>query len=78
MPSITIAAQIACAQRELKLRRWVYPNQVIAGKKTQGQAAQEIATMEAIIDTLEMVRRTHLDKPWNTIITSKAPDDASL
>lgn len=48
----TIDEQLACAKRELALRRNVYPKWV--GKRmTQDKATHEIECMEAIIATLE-------------------------
>ena len=48
-----LAAQVACAQRELALRRNIYPKQVSAGRMTAARAGQETATMAAIVETLE-------------------------
>lgn len=42
-----------CAERELRLRRRVYPRQVQAGRMTQKLATTEIAKMEAIVALLE-------------------------
>ncbi len=39
----------ACIERELKMRRRVYPRWVEAGKMSQAHADKEIATMEAIL-----------------------------
>ena len=51
-----LAAQVACAQRELALRRNTYPKQVAAGRMTAARAAQETAAMAAIVATLERCR----------------------
>jgi len=40
----------ACAVREAKMRRRVYPRWVAQGRMTQEQAEREIATMEAIAE----------------------------
>lgn len=40
----------ACIERELRMRRRVYPRRVADGKMTQAQADREIAVMEAILD----------------------------
>lgn len=44
---------IACARRELALRRNVYPRFVGAGRMTQFKADDEIRDMEAIVKFLE-------------------------
>lgn len=49
----TLTEQIESAKRELKLRKWIYPNRVDAEFMTQKTADHEIACMEAIIKTLE-------------------------
>jgi hypothetical protein len=49
---ISLADQIACAERELKMRRQVYPRRVGNRLMRQEHAEREIATMEAIIETL--------------------------
>jgi hypothetical protein len=46
---ITSADKLACAERELKMRRHVYPRWIEAGKISAGKAAHEIAAMEAIV-----------------------------
>jgi len=47
---ITNADKLACAERELKYRRWVYEKRVAENKMSTGKAAHEIACMEAIRD----------------------------
>jgi hypothetical protein len=49
----TLAEQIACAKRELALRRLVYRNRVAKNSMTQDEATHEIECMESIIKTLE-------------------------
>ena len=49
---ITLAEQIAEAQRELALRRKCYPAWVKAGKLDAGDARYQIRVMEAIVRTL--------------------------
>lgn len=46
-----------CAERELCLRRRVYPGRVERGRMTQDKANREIAMMEAIIDYLRELER---------------------
>lgn len=64
MPS-SIDNQIACVKREISMRKYVYPNQVARGKMTEKQASDGIATMEAVLNTLVLAERAHLDKAWN-------------
>jgi hypothetical protein len=49
MAAITHDEKRACIERELKMRRRVYPRWVENEKMTQAQADREIATMEAIL-----------------------------
>ena len=49
---ITLAEQIAEAQRELALRRKCYPAWVKSGTLTQEDAYYQLQCMEAIIKTL--------------------------
>lgn len=46
---ITNADKLACAERELKMRKKVYPRWTENGKMSAGKAAHEIAAMEAIV-----------------------------
>lgn len=63
--TISLDNQIACVNREIAMRKYAYPNQVARGKMTEKQAQDGIATMEAVAYTLQIAKRTHLDKPWN-------------
>lgn len=47
--AITIEDKRRCLQRELALRRRVYPGWVERGRITRAQADREIAVMEAIL-----------------------------
>jgi hypothetical protein len=49
---ISLAEQIAEAQRELALRRSVYPRFIKAGKLTHDEASHQLAAMAAIVRTL--------------------------
>jgi hypothetical protein len=49
---ITLAEQIAEAQRELALRRKCYPQWVKSGKLDAGDAQYQIRVQEAIVRTL--------------------------
>jgi hypothetical protein len=61
---ITDADKLACAEREIAMRRHVYPNRVRQGLMRPTSADREIATMEAIAadyrakvqPTLELVK----------------------
>lgn len=50
---ISIQQQIACVERELKMRRNNYPRWVNAGNLTQDLADKEIERMEAVLNTLK-------------------------
>lgn len=54
--TVTLQDQLRAAQRELALRRNVYPNQVVARRMSQDKANHEIACMEAIVETLDKQR----------------------
>jgi hypothetical protein len=49
MGDFTYDDKRACIERELKMRRRVYPRWVEKGTMSQAQAYREIATMEAIL-----------------------------
>lgn len=49
---ITLAEQMAEAQRELALRRKCYPQWVTSGKLDAGDAYYQLQAMEAILRTL--------------------------
>lgn len=42
--------KLACVEREVKLRRYVYPARVQSGRMTKKLADEQIALMEAIAD----------------------------
>ena len=50
---VTLTAQIACIERELRMRRNVYPRWIENRRLTQARADAEIATMEAVLATLQ-------------------------
>lgn len=45
---ISIQEQIKCVEREIDMRKKVYPRLVINGKMTEGQKNKEIAAMPYI------------------------------
>jgi hypothetical protein len=47
---ITTQDKLKCAERELKLRQWVYPRRVENGKMSEGAKEHELAAMQAIVD----------------------------
>lgn len=49
---IDILQQIEAVDREIRMRRRVYPRWVGAGKMSQQKADHEIACMEAVAETL--------------------------
>jgi len=54
---ITIDDQIKCAERELAMRKRVYPRWITAKKMSEEKANREIAVMESIIKTLKAVKK---------------------
>lgn len=50
---ITNTDKLACAQRELKMRKRVYDRWVEDGRMSAGKAAHEIACMESIVSDYE-------------------------
>lgn len=59
---ITLGMQIAAVEREIRMRRMVYPGQVVKRKMTQTSADVEIAAMLAVLKTLERVRDGNSDQ----------------
>jgi len=55
MTQFTAQEKHDAAIREVKLRKWVYPNRVSAKKMSQAKADQEIAVMEAIAADYEVL-----------------------
>lgn len=49
--------QIACVEREIRLREFVYPRRVRDKRLTQAKAEREIETMRAVKATLEGLKR---------------------
>lgn len=57
MSAPTIEQQIACVEREVKMRQRVYPRWVAAGNMSQGKADAELAAMQAVLVTLQSLPR---------------------
>ena len=53
MAAITLADELSCARRALRLRRTLYPDCVARKRLTQAQADFQLACMEAIVRRLE-------------------------
>jgi hypothetical protein len=53
---IGIDEQIACVEREIALRRRVYPRRIADRKMTQQLADRQLAAMSAALHTLLFVR----------------------
>jgi len=49
--------QIQCVEREIAMRRAVFPTRVAAGKMPQSAADDEIAAMEGVLKTLQFMRQ---------------------
>ncbi len=49
--------QIACVERELKMRGRVYPRRVQMGAMTSDQADHEIQIMQAVLRTLQVYQK---------------------
>jgi hypothetical protein len=49
---VPLARQIACVERELRMRRSTYPQWIEEGRMTVEKAARETWEMQAVLDTL--------------------------
>lgn len=63
--SYSLSEQIKCVEREIEMRKRVYPRLVISHKMTQGQADKELNLMKAVYQTLIVVSQKHLLQPFN-------------
>jgi len=52
---ITLAAQMAEAQRELALRKQCYPQWIQSGKRDVGDAMSQLRCLEAMVRTLMQI-----------------------
>lgn len=57
MAEITLASQIKSVEREIAIRKSVYPARVSARAMKQETAGDEIAAMEAVLATLRSLER---------------------
>lgn len=51
--AVSLEDQLKAAQREVAMRRGVYPRWVASGRMTAKKAADETSAMEAIVETLQ-------------------------
>ena len=56
-PPPTIHQQIASVEREIAMRKRVYPRWIDGGRMTQAKADHEIACMQAVLVTLQHVKQ---------------------
>ena len=52
MFGIPLSEQIACVEREIKMRERVYPNRVATRRMSQAKADIEVVRMKAVLETL--------------------------
>lgn len=55
---ISLNQQIASVEREIALRKRVYPKWVLTKRMAQSSATFEIAAMEAVLATLQSLRES--------------------
>jgi hypothetical protein len=53
---IPLIEQIQCVEREIALRRRVYPRHVSGGRMTQDFADKQIERMEAVLESLHWMK----------------------
>ena len=53
-----IEQQIACVEREIRMRERVYPRWVQNGKMSHDFARHELETMQAVLETLRGLQTT--------------------
>lgn len=54
---VPLSDQVKCIQRELGMRRHVYPGRIARGHMTRKKADQEIRAMEAVLRTLQELEK---------------------
>lgn len=59
VPQFTVGEVIACLDREVRLRRHIYPKWVKARKLSQEKADDEIAKMQQALDWLRAAEEKH-------------------
>lgn len=48
-PQYSVDDQLACLERELRLRKRVYPGRIANGRMSAAQARHELAVMESLV-----------------------------
>jgi hypothetical protein len=56
-PTYDLATQIACVEREIKMRMAVYPIWIREHRLTQNKADYELGAMRAVLETLKDVQQ---------------------
>lgn len=67
---ISIEQQISEIQREIGLRKNVYPGLVARGRMRQGEADEHMARIEAALTTLQWIRD---NRAWVLAATPESP-----
>jgi hypothetical protein len=62
-PPVSIREQRRCVERELTMRQKIYPRWVANGRMTAAEAAREIATMTAVLATLQSLPGSYAQEP---------------
>ena len=81
MKKIPIEIQIKAIKRELAFRRFVYPSKVKKGTMTDKEAAHELETMAAVLNTLEWLQKKYKKPKQQTELnlnTGPAPKNAGI
>ncbi len=55
LPPVSLADQLACCEREVKMRERVYPGWVERGRMTPQKAAAELHAMRSVVATLRQL-----------------------
>ena len=53
---VSLKSQIACVEREIRMRQSAYPRWMENGRMTEQKAYAEIATMQAVLETLRKLK----------------------
>jgi hypothetical protein len=61
-PAVSLTRQVECLERELRMRERTYPRWVAAGKMSQSKADEELAAMQAALDTVCKLSRMGTQK----------------
>ncbi len=58
---ISLQEQLICVEREIAMRRRVYPRFIEQGRMKLDRAEREIAAMEAVAETIRRLSDTHAE-----------------